>query len=81
LTSSVPNQWSDSKATIDCAVDPISAHTKTTTTANITQAATASTNDDTHVDKLIAQVMEKVDKESVITFKERRTIEDKNAFQ
>jgi chaperonin GroEL len=52
-------------------------HTKTiTTTAEIAQVATISANGDTHVGNLIAQAMEKVGKEGVITVKEGHTIED-----
>jgi chaperonin GroEL len=50
----------------------LSAQTKTiTTTAEIAQVATISANGDTHVGNLIAQAMEKVGKEGVITVKRR----------
>ncbi|KAG6372781.1 GroEL-like apical domain-containing protein [Boletus reticuloceps] len=49
---------------------------KVTTTAEIAQVATISANGDTHVGNLIAQAMEKVGKEGVITIKEGHTIED-----
>ena len=49
---------------------------KVTTSAEIAQVATISANGDTHVGNLIAQAMEKVGKEGVITVKEGRTIED-----
>jgi chaperonin GroEL len=42
---------------------------------------TISANSDTHVGNLIAQAMEKVGKEGVITFKEGRTIEDENEIR
>ncbi|KAF8873850.1 hypothetical protein CPB84DRAFT_1853849 [Gymnopilus junonius] len=45
-------------------------------TAEITQVATISTNDDTYVRNLITQAMEKVGKEGDITIKEGRTVED-----
>lgn len=47
-----------------------------TTSAEIAQVATISANGDPHVGELIAQAMEKVGKEGVITVKEGRTIED-----
>ncbi|KAF8961721.1 chaperonin Cpn60/TCP-1 family [Flammula alnicola] len=66
-----------SQAAVDRVVEFLSSHTKTiTTTAEIAQVATISANGDTHVGNLIAQAMEKVGKEGVITVKEGRTIED-----
>ncbi|OBZ72799.1 Heat shock protein 60, mitochondrial [Grifola frondosa] len=66
-----------SQAAVDRVVEFLSAHTKTiTTTAEIAQVATISANGDVHVGNLIAQAMEKVGKEGVITVKEGRTIED-----
>src|SRR5882762_9685496 len=66
-----------SQAAVDRVVDFLSAHTKTiTTTAEIAQVATISANGDVHVGNLIAQAMEKVGKEGVITVKEGRTIKD-----
>ncbi|KAJ7621819.1 chaperonin Cpn60/TCP-1 family [Mycena rosella] len=66
-----------SQAAVDRVVQFLSAQTKTiTTTAEIAQVATISANGDTHVGNLIAQAMEKVGKEGVITVKEGRTIED-----
>ncbi|GJJ13193.1 chaperonin [Clathrus columnatus] len=47
-----------------------------TTSAEIAQVATISANGDVHIGGLIAQAMEKVGKEGVITVKEGRTIED-----
>ncbi|NXD32281.1 HSP60 protein, partial [Spelaeornis formosus] len=47
-----------------------------TTSAEIAQVATISANGDEHVGNLIAQAMEKVGKEGVITVKEGKTIED-----
>ncbi|KAL1406799.1 chaperonin [Vanrija albida] len=47
-----------------------------TTSEEIAQVATISANGDTHVGSIIAQAMEKVGKEGVITVKEGRTIED-----
>ena len=52
-------------------------NTKKITTAEIAQVVTISANGEVHFGNLIAQVMEKVGKESVITIKEGRTIEDK----
>ena len=47
-----------------------------TTSEEIAQVATISANGDHHVGNLIAQAMEKVGKEGVITVKEGKTIED-----
>ncbi|KAF6745057.1 heat shock protein [Ephemerocybe angulata] len=66
-----------SQAAVDRVVEFLSTHARTvTTTAEIAQVATISANGDTHVGNLIAQAMEKVGKEGVITVKEGRTIED-----
>ncbi|KAJ6537650.1 TCP-1/cpn60 chaperonin family-domain-containing protein [Mycena capillaripes] len=66
-----------SQAAVDRVVEFLSLQTKTiTTTAEIAQVATISANGDTHIGNLIAQAMEKVGKEGVITVKEGRTIED-----
>ncbi|KAK9364621.1 chaperonin Cpn60/TCP-1 family [Lipomyces kononenkoae] len=47
-----------------------------TTSEEIAQVATISANGDTHIGRLIANAMEKVGKEGVITVKEGKTIED-----
>ncbi|KAJ8071515.1 hypothetical protein OCU04_001832 [Sclerotinia nivalis] len=47
-----------------------------TTSEEIAQVATISANGDTHIGKLIANAMEKVGKEGVITVKEGKTMED-----
>lgn len=47
-----------------------------TTSAEIAQVATISANGDRHIGNLIAQAMEKVGKEGVITVQEGRTLED-----
>lgn len=47
-----------------------------TTSEEIAQVATISANGDKHIGRLIANAMEKVGKEGVITVKEGRTIED-----
>jgi chaperonin GroEL (HSP60 family) len=47
-----------------------------TTSAEIAQVATISANGDRHVGQLIAQAMEKVGKEGVITVQEGKTLED-----
>ena len=66
-----------SQAAVERVVEYLTAHAKTvTTTAEIAQVATISANGDVHVGNLIAQAMEKVGKEGVITVKEGRTIED-----
>lgn len=55
----------------------LESNTKTiTTTAEIAQVATISANGDEHIGGLIAQAMERVGKEGVITVKEGRTTED-----
>ncbi|KAF9021643.1 chaperonin GroL [Hymenopellis radicata] len=65
------------QAAVEKVVAYLSAHTKTITTSEeIAQVATISANGDTHVGNLIAQAMEKVGKEGVITVKEGKTIED-----
>ena len=65
------------QAAVERVVEFLSKNTKTiTTTAEIAQVATISANGDTHVGSLIAQAMEKVGKEGVITVKEGRTTED-----
>jgi chaperonin GroEL len=66
-----------SQAAVERVVEFLSKNTKTvTTTAEIAQVATISANGDIHIGNLIAQAMEKVGKEGVITVKEGRTIED-----
>ncbi|KAF5335781.1 hypothetical protein D9611_009570 [Ephemerocybe angulata] len=66
-----------SQAAVDRVVEFLSQHARTvTTTAEIAQVATISADGDTHVRNLIAQAMEKVGKEGVMTVKEGRTIED-----
>jgi chaperonin GroEL len=47
-----------------------------TTSAEIAQVATISANGDRHIGNLIAQAMEKVGKEGVITVHEGKTLED-----
>ena len=47
-----------------------------TTSAEIAQVATISANGDRHIGNLIAQAMEKVGKEGVITVQEGKTLED-----
>ena len=66
-----------SQAAVDRVVEFLSSHAKTITTmAEIVQAATISANGDANVGNPIAQAMEKVGKEGVITVKDGRTIED-----
>ena len=66
-----------SQAAVDRVVDFLATNTKTiTTTAEIAQVATISANGGVHVGNLIAQAMEKVSKEGVITVKEGWTIYD-----
>ena len=65
------------QAAVEKVVAYLTAHTKTITTSEeIAQVATISANGDVHVGNLIAQAMEKVGKEGVITVKEGKTIED-----
>ncbi|KAG0697841.1 chaperonin GroL [Suillus ampliporus] len=65
------------QAAVQKVVQFLEANTKTiTTTSEIAQVATISANGDEHVGGLIAQAMERVGKEGVITVKEGRTIED-----
>ncbi|KAF8545570.1 chaperonin Cpn60/TCP-1 [Imleria badia] len=65
------------QATVDRVVEFLSVNTKkVTTTAEVAQVATISANGDTHIGNLIAQAMEKVGKEGVITIKEGRMVED-----
>ncbi|KAF8545889.1 chaperonin Cpn60/TCP-1 [Imleria badia] len=67
-----------SQATVDRVVEFLSVNTKkVTTTAEVAQVATISANGDMHVGNLIAQAMEKVGKEGVITIKEGRMVKDK----
>ena len=66
-----------SQAAVERVVEFLASHAKTiTTTSEIAQVATISANGDAKVGNLIAQAMEKVGKEGVITVKEGRTIED-----
>ncbi|PSS34096.1 hypothetical protein PHLCEN_2v1860 [Hermanssonia centrifuga] len=66
-----------SQAAVDRVVEFLSSNAKTiTTTAEIAQVATISANGDVHVSDVIAQAMDNVGKEGVITAKEGRTIED-----
>ncbi|KAG1774571.1 chaperonin GroL [Suillus placidus] len=65
------------QAAVQKVVQFLEANTKTiTTTAEIAQVATISANGDEHIGGLIAQAMERVGKEGVITVKEGRTTED-----
>ncbi|KAK0446114.1 chaperonin GroL [Armillaria borealis] len=66
-----------SQAAVEKVVAFLGDKTKTITTSEeIAQVATISANGDVHVGSLIAQAMEKVGKEGVITVKEGKTIED-----
>ncbi|KAG1804869.1 heat shock protein 60, mitochondrial precursor [Suillus plorans] len=67
----------NAQAAVQQVVQFLEANTKTiTTTAEIAQVATISANGDKHIGGLIAQAMERVGKEGVITVKEGRTTED-----
>ncbi|RIA95782.1 heat shock protein 60 [Glomus cerebriforme] len=62
---------------VDAIVKFLREHSRVITTSEeIAQVATISANGDTHVGQLIANAMEKVGKEGVITVKEGKTIED-----
>ncbi|KAF7721312.1 chaperonin [Apophysomyces ossiformis] len=62
---------------VDAVVDFLKTHTKViTTSAEVAQVATISANGDQHVGGMIAQAMERVGKEGVITVKAGKTIED-----
>ncbi|KAK0500108.1 chaperonin GroL [Armillaria luteobubalina] len=66
-----------SQAAVEKVVAFLGDKTKTITTSEeISQVATISANGDVHIGSLIAQAMEKVGKEGVITVKEGKTIED-----
>ncbi|KAG0741861.1 hypothetical protein G6F57_000520 [Rhizopus arrhizus] len=62
---------------VDAVVDFLKSHTKVITTPQeVAQVATISANGDKHVGNMIAQAMERVGKEGVITVKAGKTIED-----
>lgn len=66
-----------SQAAVDAVIKFLDANKRVITTSEeIAQVATISANGDSHIGGLIAQAMEKVGKEGVITVKEGRTIED-----
>ncbi|KAH8920335.1 chaperonin GroL [Atractiella rhizophila] len=66
-----------SQAAVDAVLKFLDSNKRVITTSDeIAQVATISANGDVHVGSLIAQAMEKVGKEGVITVKEGRTIED-----
>lgn len=66
-----------SQAAVDAVVKFLQSHKQEITTSEeIAQVATISANGDKHIGKLIANAMEKVGKEGVITVKEGKTIED-----
>jgi chaperonin GroEL len=66
-----------SQAAVDAIIKHLEANKRVITTSEeIAQVATISANGDKHVGSMIAQAMEKVGKEGVITVKEGKTIED-----
>jgi chaperonin GroEL len=66
-----------SQAAVDAVVEFLQKNKREITTSEeIAQVATISANGDTHIGQLIANAMEKVGKEGVITVKEGKTIED-----
>lgn len=66
-----------SQAAVEAVVDFLQKNKREITTSEeIAQVATISANGDSHIGKLIANAMEKVGKEGVITVKEGKTIED-----
>ncbi|TAQ86149.1 hypothetical protein B7494_g5527 [Chlorociboria aeruginascens] len=65
------------QAAVDAVVEFLQKNKRDITTSEeIAQVATISANGDTHIGKLIANAMEKVGKEGVITVKEGKTMED-----
>lgn len=70
-----------SQRAVDKILEVLEANKKLiTTSAEIAQVATISANGDRHIGELIANAMEKVGKEGVITVKEGKTIEDTVSF-
>ena len=66
-----------SQAAVEAIIKHLEANKRVITTSEeIAQVATISANGDKHVGNLIAQAMERVGKEGVITVKEGKTIED-----
>lgn len=62
---------------VEAVVEYLQAHKRDITTSEeVAQVATISANGDKHIGRLIANAMEKVGKEGVITVKEGKTIED-----
>jgi chaperonin GroEL len=65
------------QAAVDAVVEYLQQHKRDITTSEeIAQVATISANGDEHIGKLIANAMEKVGKEGVITVKEGKTMQD-----
>ena len=65
------------QAAVEAVVDYLQKNKRNITTSEeIAQVATISANGDQHIGELIAQAMERVGKEGVITVKEGKTIED-----
>jgi len=65
------------QAAVDAVVSFLQANKRDiTTSSEIAQVATISANGDSHIGKLIAQAMEKVGKEGVITVKEGKKVKD-----
>lgn len=66
-----------SQAAVEAVVEFLQKHKREITTSEeIAQVATISANGDQHIGRLIANAMEKVGKEGVITVKEGKTLED-----
>lgn len=66
-----------SQAAVEAIIKHLETNKKTITTSEeIAQVATISANGDKHVGSMIAQAMEKVGREGVITVKEGKTIDD-----
>ncbi|KAI9314109.1 hsp60-like protein [Dichotomocladium elegans] len=65
------------QAAVDAVVDFLKANTRVITTSEeVAQVGTISANGDKHVGNMIAQAMERVGKEGVITVKAGKTLED-----
>ncbi|GMM32388.1 chaperone ATPase [Martiniozyma asiatica (nom. inval.)] len=66
-----------SQAAVEAVVNYLAKNKKeVTTSAEIAQVATISANGDAHIGQMLANAMEKVGKEGVITIKEGKTLED-----
>ena len=65
-----------SQAAVEAVIEFLQKQKEITTSEEIAQVATISANGDKHIGDLLANAMEKVGKEGVITVKEGKTLED-----